>query len=249
MIDKALTRFGIGLALLLMVSELTYINAKSLTYMVQELGQLDKYFAVIGSLAFSVVTIIIMRTADNKWPKVVFPLFDVLLVFCGFNLKFYNAIMAGTDNEVRFWLSIFLALFTGFITYCLGIINYEKHAKSNTSETEAKQLELIRRIDVSENKRMETKRLADELTAKQNESNRIIDELKAKQAESNRMVSETKAIASQFVRNHILYEAWMSKKRSVTNRNGTDELMNQLAERIKGGESISIDEYFKSIKN
>ncbi len=152
MIDKAITRFGIGLALLLMVSELTYINAKSLTYMVQEFGTIDRYFAVIGSLAFSIVTVIIMRTSERRWPKVIFPVFDVLLVFCGFNLKYYDAIVTGSDNMVRFLLSIFLALFTGFITYCLGIINYERYAREENNQAQARIDELIQKLHTTEQK-------------------------------------------------------------------------------------------------
>ncbi len=243
MIDKAITRFGIGLALLLMVSELTYINAKSLTYMVQEFGTIDRYFAVIGSLAFSIVTVIIMRTSERRWPKIVFPVFDVLLVFCGFNLKYYEAIVTGTDNMVRFSLSIFMAMFTGFITYCLGIINYEKYVKNDTDETEGRIYELIRKLDESERKRMELNRNVDDLKRKLSESERIINETKRKADETAKLLIETKTIANRFLRNHILYECWLSKKKSETNRNGKETILNQLAERIKQGETITIEEY------
>jgi hypothetical protein len=141
MIDKILTRTGIGIALLLMVLELTYINAKSLFYLVNEFSDIDRAFSVIGSLAFSMVTVIVMRKSTDKWPKIAFPIFDALLVFCGLNLKYYGAIIAGTDNEMRFFLTIFIALFTGFITYCLGIINYKEHeTEIKPGETEINSL-------------------------------------------------------------------------------------------------------------
>jgi uncharacterized membrane protein SirB2 len=143
--DKIINKIGIGLALLFMVMELTYINAKSLFYLVNEFADIDRFFAIVGSLAFSMVTVIVMRKSTEKWPKIVFPVFDTLLVFCGLNLKYYEAIVNGTDNEVRFWLTVFMALFTGLITYSLGIINY----KENTAISEhdaAKVLQLEKKL-------------------------------------------------------------------------------------------------------
>lgn len=125
MIDKILTRTGIGIALFFMVLELTYINAKSLLYIVDEFGRIDKFFAIVGAMAFSMVTILVMRRSNNKWMKVVFPIFDAALVFCGFNLKFSHNLL---NNPVAFGLTIFMAVFTGLIMFSLGYINYNnKH--------------------------------------------------------------------------------------------------------------------------
>lgn len=110
---------GIGIALFFLVLELTYINAKSLLYLVSESGLIDRVFAVIGSLAFSVVTVLVMRTSSIKWMRVVFPCFDALLVFSGFNLKYADNLLG---NPVAFYLTIFLAVFTGLIMYSLGSI-------------------------------------------------------------------------------------------------------------------------------
>lgn len=147
MIDRALNRMGIGLSLFFMVSELTYVNAKSLLYLVQEYATVDRFFAVTGSLAFSLVTVVVMRKSAEKWVKIVFPLFDVALVFCGFNLKFAEAIIEGSDNPVRFWLTVFMALFTGFITYSLGIINYKEHSQSDIENSESKIKSLLEEVN------------------------------------------------------------------------------------------------------
>src|SRR3990172_6403234 len=121
------------LAMVCMVLELSYINAKSLTYLVDDSDLVGKAFAIVGSLAFSMVTLLVMRTSDQKWVKYVFPVFDILLVFCGFNLHFASNLLA---NPVAFVLTIFMSLFIGLIIYSLGIIDInkvksEKDATSN----------------------------------------------------------------------------------------------------------------------
>lgn len=225
MIDKAITRFGIGLALLLMVSELTYINTKSLMYMVNGLADYDRYFAVIGSLAYSIVTIVIMRTSERKWPKIVFPLFDVALVFCGFNLQYYDAIMAGTDNMVRFYLSIFLASFTGFITYCLGIINYEKYVKSDSDESEGKMTELVRKLDVSESKfyamKSDFDKCKSDLEKYKSDLAESKTDLETRQSKIAEIQSELKACKSDLVnyrKSHLLNERSRILKKKEENR-------------------------------
>lgn len=116
---KRTYQLAVALALFLLVLELTYINAKSLLYLVSESGLADKAFAIIGSMAFSVVTVLVMRTSSSKWMRIVFPVFDTLLVFCGFNLKYADNLLG---NPVAFYLTIFLAVFTGLIMYSLGSI-------------------------------------------------------------------------------------------------------------------------------
>jgi predicted Zn-ribbon and HTH transcriptional regulator len=116
---------GIGFALIFLVMELTYINAKSLLFLVAEDGLIDKIFAVIGALAFSMVTVLVMRTSSSMWMRIIFPLFDALLVFSGFNLKFADNL---TANPVAFGLTIFLASFTGLIMYGLGTIGSKSAA-------------------------------------------------------------------------------------------------------------------------
>jgi hypothetical protein len=125
MIDKFLSKTGVGIALLFMVAELSYINTKSLQYMFDEHAALDMYFGIVGAVAFSVVTVLIMRLSKRNWLTVVFPLFDIALVFCGFNLSHADTLLA---NPVRFAMSVFLSLFSGLITYSLGQINAEQHS-------------------------------------------------------------------------------------------------------------------------
>ncbi len=127
---KQLYYIAITITLILLVLELTYINAKSLLYLTAEMGLVDRLFAIIGALAFSLVTVLVMRTTRSRWMRILFPVFDSLLVFCGFNLKFANNLM---DNPIAFYLTIFFAVFTGLIMYSLGLIGakYDKQRRRN----------------------------------------------------------------------------------------------------------------------
>ena len=118
-------KIGISLALVFMIIELSYINAKSLFYLSGSVNQWDNLFAISGSIAFSMVTVLVMRNSVIKWIKYVFPIFDAGLIFLGFNLMHAEAILNGTDNPVRFALTIFMALFTGLITFSLGLIEFK----------------------------------------------------------------------------------------------------------------------------
>lgn len=242
MIDRFLSKTGVGIALLLMVTELSYVNTLSLEYMFNTQNISATIFGIIGAIAFSSVTVLIMRLGKQNWAKIAFPLFDMLLTFCGLNLEHADHLFA---NPIRFAMSIILSVFAGLNTYSLGLINADQHAESTKNETNTKQIELIRRIDESENKCAEQQRIINELTAKQNDWKRIADESKRKADESIMLLAETKTNANHFLRNHILYEAWMSKKRSETNRNGFDKAVNEMAERLKQGVTITIDEYIK----
>ncbi len=157
---KRFTQTGIVFALIFMIAELSYINAKSLLYLADNTQYIDHIFAIVGSLAFSMVTILVMRNSVLKWVKFVFPAFDSALVFCGFNLTHASDILSGSDNPVRFWLTVFMALFTGLITYSLGIINYKGE-------------------DIKE------QRLSDKYKQLFNESGRKLDELRAKLQQSH----------------------------------------------------------------
>jgi len=235
---KQIYYLGISTTLMLLVAELTYINAKSLLYLVAEFGVFDKIFAVIGTMAFSMVTVLVMRTTSSRWMRIVFPLFDSVLVFCGFNLKFAGNLL---DNPIAFGLTVFMAIFTGFIMYGLGRITYEKQSGVD--------IESKRIIDELTQKLNESNRINSETNEKLIESNRIIDDLKKKLAETTRINSETKHMAENFLRNHILYEAWMSKKKSEQNRNGYDAMIADMAERIKAGDKVALDEYLSKVKH
>jgi peptidoglycan hydrolase CwlO-like protein len=139
---KKLNSIGISVTLIFVIAELSYINAKSLLYIVDSFGYIDRVFSIIGSLAFSMVTILVMRTSQSKWMKVVFPLFDSLMVFCGFNLKFADNL---TGNPIALGLTVFMALFTGLIMFSLGSINkteINSHQTDNNShQTEINSLQ------------------------------------------------------------------------------------------------------------
>jgi hypothetical protein len=137
MVDRFLSRQGVGLALLFMVAELSYINTKSLQYMFDEKAILDMVFGIIGAIAFSIVTVLIMRLSKRKSLKVIFPVFDIALVFCGLNLSHADTLL---DNPIRFAMSIFLSLFSGLITYSLGQINADQH-ESDSEQSKLKLLE------------------------------------------------------------------------------------------------------------
>ena len=244
MIDRLLSKTGVGVALLFIVLELSYINSKSLHYLMRGSSAVDTAFGIIGAIAFSMVTVLVMRLSDKKWLKVAFPLFDVALVFGGFNLIHADAL---TANPVRLFLTVFLALFTGLITYSLGQINAQQHEGENSADL-ARITDLTSRLNAISLKYDETQRINNELKAKQIESQRIADELKAKHSETKRNADELEVLASRFLGNHIRYESWLGKKKAVTNRNGYESAIEKLAERVKGGETITVKEYMKEVE-
>jgi uncharacterized coiled-coil protein SlyX len=128
MIDKFLQKQGVGIALFFIVIELAYVNTLSLEYMFDNEWIYDVIFGIIGAIGFSIVTVLVMRLSRKEWLKHIFPVFDAVLMFCGFNLKHWDDLF---DNPVRFAMSIFLSAFSGLITYSLGQINAEQHNDSN----------------------------------------------------------------------------------------------------------------------
>lgn len=215
---KQLYYIAITITLVLLVMELTYINAKSLIFLVAELGLVDRIFAVVGALAFSMVTVLVMRTTSNRLMRIIFPLFDALLVFGGFNLKFANNLL---DNPIAFYLTIFFALFTFTIMYGLGKISYERDVNND----------------------IELKRINNELEQKLAELSGVNEKLNHELEELKRVHAESRRNAEEFLRNHILYESWVSKKRSEQKRNGHDAKIVELADLIKSGRTITLEEY------
>ena len=106
---------------------------------------------------------------------------------------------------------------------------------------------MIRKLHESETKRSELEAFKIESEGIIIDKQRIIDESDLKLNQSIQLHKQWKTKAGEFLRNHILYEAWMSKKKSETNRNGYDKAMNELSNRIKGGETITIQEYINTI--
>ena len=124
MIDRFLSRQGVGLALFFITTELAYINSLSLKFMFNNGWIYDLIFGIIGAIGYSIVTVLIMRLAKQKWLTFVFPFFDAVLMFGGFNLRHQHDLL---DDPIRFGMSIFLSLFSGLITYSLGQINADQH--------------------------------------------------------------------------------------------------------------------------
>lgn len=217
MFDKIFNKCGVGVALLLMFAELTYVNSKSLIFLAAEKSLIDVFFSIIGAMAFSVVTILVMRKSRDRWVKLTFPVFDALLVFCGYNLLFASDIESGTDNQVRFWMSVFMSIFTGLITFSLGLINYNDHA-GNASESTA------------------------ELVRISTEHNQIVFELNAKLEEERSKRAQTETLAAALIPNHLRYVAWQSKKKNESNRTTDETKAIQFVTRLNAGETIALRE-------
>lgn len=245
MVDRFLSKYGVGFALLFMVAELSYINTKSLQFMVRNeaVSSIDLAFGIVGALAFSTVTVLIMRLGKRRWLKNAFPVFDTLLMFLGFNLMYADRLL---DNPVRFGLSVFLSLFTGLITYSLGQINADQHAESASDRDQKRIDELIASKHQVELKLSESERINSELISNQNESKRIIDELTASNNDLNSKLTETKTIVSELLPNHILWENFLGQKRK--DKNGYENAVEILAKRVKSGAKITINDYNK-LKN
>lgn len=235
MVDRFFSTIAVGFALFFMVLELTYVNSKSLMFLVNETNNSDRFFSVIGAVAFSMVTVVVMRKSTSKWLKIAFPIFDVALVFCGFNLKYADMILTGTDNPIRFWLTIFMALFTGLITYSLGLINHDEHSalESNTIATET-----------TDN----AKRIILEYSTELDESKLKQAELSARLSESTKQLDESKLIQNELLSNSIRFEAWMASKKHGDKLSNHESNVCVLRDRIKAGERVTLAEYL-SFKN
>lgn len=124
MFDKVINNIGVSVTLLFMVIELAWINSRSLLYLTNSTNVFDQTFCVIGSIAYSLVTVTVMRKSASLAMRIIFPLFDIVFVFLGFNI--YHTTLISTD-PVRFYLSVVVALFTGLIIFSLGMINLKDH--------------------------------------------------------------------------------------------------------------------------
>ena len=232
--NKQFARVWVGFTLVFIVLELTYINAKSLNYLSGGSSVSDGAFAVLGSIAFSMVTVLIMMLSKRQWLKVVFPLFDAALLFGGFNIHNADNLL---ENPVRFYVTIFFAVFTGVITYSLGQINAEQYMN-----------------DESKLNQLESNRINLELEEKINELTRINVELSEKYADSNSIVNESineanesKLLAEKFIQGHIQWENFIGKKKKE--RNGYEASIERLAEQVKSGKTITIQQYVKEVTN
>lgn len=243
MIDKIISKLGVGFALLFAFGELTYVNTKSLLYLTGEAGLVDQLFSVVGAMAFSSVTILVMRKSKKRWIKIVFPVFDSILMFCGLNLLFAHEITTGTDNPIRFYLSIFMAVFTGLITYSLGLINHNDHVADKN--------ETLRNAEEVERIKVETSRIIDEIQEQKSWLDAAVDDSNAKVRELTLLLEKEQTkrqryekAAREFMTNHVCFLAWGAKKKNESNRTADETRAIALAEKIKSGESIRLEEVF-----
>lgn len=241
MVDKVISKLGVGFALLFVFGELTYVNTKSLLYLTGHAGMVDALFSIVGAMAFSSVTILVMRKARKQWIKIVFPVFDSILMFCGLNLLFAHEIANGTDNPIRFYLSIFMAVFTGLITYSLGLINHADHAADKT--------EMQQHTEEVERIKAETSRIIDEiqeqksyLDAAVDDSNEKVNELTMLLEHEKKKRQRYEGAAKEFMVNHVCFLAWGAKKKNESNRTPDETKAIALAEKIKAGESVKLEE-------
>lgn len=233
--DETVRVGGIGLALFFMLQYLVFVNAKSLYYLNGGEGLVSLYFSIIGSMAYSTTTIVVMRRPGHKNFKILLPLFDMMLVFCGYNMQLFGDAAEVDSNPMRLLLSIFIALFTGLITFGLGMLNFEE--RSALAEGD----DTNRIVADSQAKLDESNRIIAKLQADLEESNRINAKLNRIASDTRKELDETTAIAESLLPNYIRYESWMAKKKSESNRNGHESAINQMAERLKRGEVIGLD--------
>ena len=241
MIDRIISKLGVGFSLLFVFCELTYVNTKSLLYLTGDAGVIDALFSVVGAMAFSSVTILVMRKSRKQWIKIVFPVFDAILMFCGFNLLFANEIASGTDNPIRFYLSVFMAVFTGLITYSLGLINYTDHVSdANDSKRYAEEVERIK---------AESKCTIDDLERNVSCLSEAVGESESKVTELTMLLEREKknrqryeGAAKEFMANHVCFLAWGAKKKNESNRTPDEKKAIAIAEKLKTGESVKLEE-------
>ena len=241
MIDRIISKLGVGFSLLFVFCELTYVNTKSLLYLTGDAGMIDALFSVVGAMAFSSVTILVMRKSKKQWIKIVFPVFDSILMFCGLNLLFAHEITNGTDNPIRFYLSVFMAVFTGLITYSLGLINHADHAadktemQQHTEEAERFKAETSSMLDDLKEQRAYLSSSLDDSVAKVDELSLLLDHEKKKRQRYEKA-------AKEFMANHVCFIAWGAKKKNESNRTPDETKAIALAEKIKAGEPVKLEE-------
>ena len=148
MIDRLFDKLAVKVALVFIVMELTYVNSKSLYFLLGGGGLVDRVFAVIGAIACSMVTVIIMLKSSEKWLKIAYPLFDVVLAFNSFNLIDSNC----SSPYYKFALIVFMSLFVGLTTYSLGKINKVEHdfKRVDLSQTDSVENSQVEGSDLSE---------------------------------------------------------------------------------------------------
>lgn len=207
-----------NLAMACMVLELTYINTKSLIYLVEDFDLIGRAFAVIGALAFSTITLLVMRLSNKRGLKYVFPIFDVLLVFGGFNLRFASNLLA---NPVAFALTILIALFAGLITYSLGIIDINKVESDKDKAVNSLKDSLASKACEIEKLQSELEGRQSELSSLNSFNNNLETDLidyKTKVGHLERQLKQLESDMEIYRKSHLLSERSRILKKKVSNR-------------------------------
>jgi hypothetical protein len=110
--DQFIKEAGIGASLFFVLIMLIFVNAHSLNYLLN-----NWIFSIVGGIGFSLATTSVIRRPVSNWMKWSLPLFDMFLVFIGFNIS----------DEYKFILTIIFSIFTGIILISLGTINFKEN--------------------------------------------------------------------------------------------------------------------------
>jgi hypothetical protein len=128
---------GVGSSMFFVLIMLIIVNTHSLHFLFGD-GALNWIFAIFSAIGFSIATTSVIRKPVAAWMKYLFPTFDMLLVFLGFNLL----------NEaipVHFIMTLLFSAFTGAILIGLGTINFkenEREAEETNYKSKISELEV-----------------------------------------------------------------------------------------------------------
>lgn len=242
MFERVTNRIGISITLFLVIAYLAWTNYKSLVFLTNSVQLEELLFCGVGALAFSMVTVMVMRNTRAKIALFTFPLFDVAFVFFGSNIHHAQLL---ADEPVRFWLSVVVALFTGVTIFSLSMINtkenvidLKKRVGLLEDELDLKSRELkVCETDVGEIKRECNELQTNNATLKEKEE-RVAEllndvESKYKKAESNNdtLKANLKTAISERDKYHSIYlRAEASRIRKKKQKNFTQEDLRILKE-------------------
>lgn len=188
MFDRVTNRIGISITLFLVIAYLAWTNYKSLIFLTNSSQLEELLFCGVGALAFSMVTVMVMRNTRAKIALFTFPLFDVAFVFFGSNI--HHAQMLA-DEPVRFWLSVVVALFTGVTIFSLSLIKAGDHIPDigkKVSESDERYNLLLG----------EYKSLQSDFTTKQSELVKIRGDCEVMQNENTNLKTKFKSLETNF---------------------------------------------------
>ncbi len=135
-LDKFISEAGEAFAMLLIFGGLTILNTLSILHLYAEISVFTVTMSALLGVAISMTTITIVRAQREKYPelkthlkvlKIIYPVFDAVLVYDGFNISEIN----------KTAMSVIFAALLGLSMYALGMLNLHKRkTEMETSETE-----------------------------------------------------------------------------------------------------------------